>query len=200
MPTLTIEDIPKDLLEKLRRTAAEHGRSLNGEVIALLERSAAAGRFDPEAALSRIKRLHERLGPIPPLTDEVAGAGDQRGPPVTRWMEFRFEENGVDQEKPLIYRWEIFDYPGGTRLACYVGKSKNGSRRPRRDYKRNVNRLLAWLPYRRGKPDQFRAIHRLMAEAVRQEQVLVLTLLQNVLPEENINHVEQALRRMHEAM
>ena len=114
-------------------------------------------------------------------------------------MEFRFEANGVDPKQPLIYRWEIFDH-AGERIACYVGKSRNGAKRPLHDYRRNVRRLLAGQPYRKGKPDEFRAIHRMMAEAVRQDQALVLTLLRNVSPGENINHAEQELRREHGAM
>ena len=62
-------------------------------------------------------------------------------------MEFHFEANGVDPEQPLIYRWEIFDHVG-ERTACYVGKSKNGAKRPLRDYKRNVRRLLQRIAVR----------------------------------------------------
>ena len=118
-------------------------------------------------------------------------------------MEFRFEANGVDSVQPLIYRWEIFDH-AGEPIACYVGKSKNGAKRPLRDYKRNVRRLLAGQPYRKSKPDEFqpdefRAIHRLMAEAVRQDQTIVLTLLRNVSPNESINDAEQELLREHGA-
>ncbi len=114
-------------------------------------------------------------------------------------MEFRFGANGVDPEQPLIYRWEIFDHVG-ERTACYVGKSKNGAKRPLRDYKRNVRRLLAGQPYRKSKPEEFRDIHRLMAEAVRQDRTIVLTLLRNVSPGENINDAEQKLRQEHGAM
>ena len=114
-------------------------------------------------------------------------------------VEFRFEPNGVNPEAALIYRWEIFG-PDSARLVCYVGKSKNGARRPLRDYKRNVLRLLAGQPYRKSKPDEFRAIHRLMANAVQQQQTLVLTLLKNIAPHEDINAEEQRLRREHGGM
>lgn len=114
-------------------------------------------------------------------------------------VEFRFEVNGVDPARPLIYRWLIVD-EAGDRIACYVGKSKNGAKRPMRDYERNVRRLMAGRPYRKGKPDGFREIHRLMAEAVRQKQTIVLTLLRNVPPDEDINVAEQELRREHGAM
>lgn len=72
-------------------------------------------------------------------------------------MEFRFEVNGVDPEQPLIYRWVVGD-EAGDRIAGYVGKSKNGAKRPLRDYERNVRRLMAGRPYRKGKPDGFREI------------------------------------------
>ena len=58
-----------------------------------------------------------------------------------------------------------------------------------------VKTAVAGQPYRKSKPEEFRGIHYLMAEAVRQDQTIVLTLLRNVSPGENINDAEQKLRQ-----
>ncbi|MFH1039161.1 MAG: Arc family DNA-binding protein [PVC group bacterium] len=42
MPALLIKNLPPDLHERLRRCAAEHHRSMNREVIAILEKEIGA--------------------------------------------------------------------------------------------------------------------------------------------------------------
>jgi plasmid stability protein len=69
MPSLTIKGIPAELLEQLRRRAGLHRRSLNSEVLHLLERSIASTRIGPVERLERIHRLQERA-PLPALSDE----------------------------------------------------------------------------------------------------------------------------------
>jgi plasmid stability protein len=70
VPSLTIKGIPEELLDHLRRQAELHRRSLNGEVIHLLERSVASEPEPPAERLQRIRRLQERA-PLPRLTDDV---------------------------------------------------------------------------------------------------------------------------------
>lgn len=70
MASLTIKGVPDSLLEALRKRAEQHRRSLNSEVLQLLESSAAAHRVDPAELLTRIHRLQERA-PVPPLTDAI---------------------------------------------------------------------------------------------------------------------------------
>jgi len=79
-------------------------------------------------------------------------------------LQMRFEEGAsdVDPSRPLIYLWEIVG-SDGTVCCRYVGKASGGAHRPRTQYRRNVNNILQGRPYRKGKPDQFRAIHRRMA-------------------------------------
>lgn len=57
MPSLTIKNIPPDLLEALKERAAEHHRSVNSEVIVLLARSVAARRVDPEESIARVESM-----------------------------------------------------------------------------------------------------------------------------------------------
>jgi plasmid stability protein len=66
--SLTIKGIPDSLLDMLRKRAEQHRRSLNSEVLQLLESSAGAARIDSGEMLARIHRLQERA-PLPPLTD-----------------------------------------------------------------------------------------------------------------------------------
>lgn len=80
MASLSIKGIPEDLLDELRRSAERHRRSLNSEVLHLLECAVGPARFDPEVVLARIHRLQERTG-LPPLTDEILDRAIDTGRP-----------------------------------------------------------------------------------------------------------------------
>jgi len=104
-------------------------------------------------------------------------------------MEFEFIQSYVDQDRPLIYMWEIHD-TSKVLVGRYVGKAKGGAERPLRHYKRNVVRLLDGEPYRKGNPDGYRLIHRALADAVRRDFTISLTFLCNVREGDDINQVE----------
>ena len=108
---------------------------------------------------------------------------------VSLSLQFQFEPGDVDQQSPLIYSWAIFDPEGRVRYR-YVGKSEPGAQRPLNDYARNVSNLLNGLPYRPQKPDKFRIVHKRMADAVEWSWPIVLNLIRNVHPDENILTVE----------
>jgi hypothetical protein len=110
-------------------------------------------------------------------------------------MKVRLEPGDVDPTEALIYRWEITEPQTRRVVYYYVGKAKNGAGRPLSDYKRNVGNLRRDRPYRRGKPEGFRAVHRRLSEAVRSEEEITLRFLCNVRPDENINDVERRWRR-----
>ncbi len=80
---------------------------------------------------------------------------------------------GVDPLRPGLYEWRI------EGLGVYVGQYTRASR-PRPEYGRNVANILNVRPYRKGKPDRFRAIHLTLAEAVRSGRPVNLTFLENV--------------------
>jgi hypothetical protein len=105
-------------------------------------------------------------------------------------MQYAVASEGVDLKSPLIYMWEIRDHRGEV-IGRYVGKAKGGDRRPRRHYKRNVDKLLQGLPYRRGNPDGYRRVHRALADATRAAHNIVVTYVRNVACHENIDTVEQ---------
>jgi len=80
MASLTIKGIPEPLLSRLRRSAEQHRRSLNSEVLYRLERSVESAAVEPEATLARIRKLRER-SPLPPLTDELLDQASAEGRP-----------------------------------------------------------------------------------------------------------------------
>lgn len=82
MTTLTIEGVPEELMERLRRSAERHGRSLSGEVVVWLKQSVPAEEL-PNAAgehlLAEIRR--GRVRPTVPLTDEFLDRAINEGRP-----------------------------------------------------------------------------------------------------------------------
>ena len=94
---------------------------------------------------------------------------------------------GVGCSSPGIYQWTI------DGVGIYIGKYSN-IRRPLKEYQRNVKRLLNGLHYRKGKPDKFRVIHCALAEAVRTNRKITLTILENQ-PREKLHGREKDLIR-----
>ncbi|MDZ4673056.1 MAG: Arc family DNA-binding protein [Gemmatimonadota bacterium] len=67
MPTLTIKGLPDPIYERLKAQANAHRRSLNGEIIACLERAVSATRFDPGNWLAEVRAFRDSLT-LEPLT------------------------------------------------------------------------------------------------------------------------------------
>jgi len=105
-------------------------------------------------------------------------------------MEFVEIEGSVDPTLPLIYLWEILDSNEEVRYQ-YVGKASRGASRRRNHYRRNVNNLLLKNPYRKNRPDNFRPVHRKLAEADQCGHRILLSFICNVTLQENINSVER---------
>ena len=80
MPTLTIKNIPTELYERLKKSANEHRRSVNSEVIFCLERALRGRRVDPEAFLSRVEALQKQIT-LPQLTDDILREAKEEGRP-----------------------------------------------------------------------------------------------------------------------
>jgi plasmid stability protein len=57
MATMTIKNIPDPVYRELKRQAARHHRSLNQEVIALLEAGSVSVPLDPDAFLAQARRV-----------------------------------------------------------------------------------------------------------------------------------------------
>ena len=60
--TITVKNIPPELYERLKQSAVLHHRSINSEVIALIEASIAAKRRKPEDFLASARAIREKTG------------------------------------------------------------------------------------------------------------------------------------------
>ncbi len=81
MPALTIKNIPEQIYRSLKENAKENHRSLNGEVIACLDRAFHTVRTEnPEDFLRRTADLRRRLK-VPKLTERVLRSAKTEGRP-----------------------------------------------------------------------------------------------------------------------
>jgi plasmid stability protein len=60
MPTITVRNIPVELYDRLRRSAEVNRRSINSEIIICLEQALHSGKIDPEAVVTRARKLREK--------------------------------------------------------------------------------------------------------------------------------------------
>ncbi len=81
MPTITLKNIPESLFRQLKKSALEHRRSLNSEVIYRLERSLAARRHDPEEFLAKADQVRERTARYVAVTDKGIKMAREKGRP-----------------------------------------------------------------------------------------------------------------------
>lgn len=61
MTNLTIKNIPDGLYEELKQRAAANRRSINSEIIVIIEEALGGRPFDPDAASRRARILREKL-------------------------------------------------------------------------------------------------------------------------------------------
>ena len=62
MSTVTVKNLPEKLHRQLKARALQHHRSLNSEIIALLEAAAAPQKLDPDVLLARAASLRKQVG------------------------------------------------------------------------------------------------------------------------------------------
>ena len=60
---LSIKNVPEELAERLRERAKRHHRSLQGELLAILEESVTPRRLTLEEAYRRVRKLGLRTEP-----------------------------------------------------------------------------------------------------------------------------------------
>jgi len=56
MPSITVKNIPKHAYEILKQTAATHRRSINSEIIRLIEKATISRQFYPEQHLNAARQ------------------------------------------------------------------------------------------------------------------------------------------------
>jgi plasmid stability protein len=62
MPALTIKNLPQELYEKLKLSAAAHHRSINSELISCLEAMLMPRRVTPNERIIRARALRQGIG------------------------------------------------------------------------------------------------------------------------------------------
>jgi len=77
---LTIKDVPSKLHKRLKARAQNHKRSLNWEVIDILETAVETRPIKVDELLKRIEEVHARIR-IPPLTEEILREAKNSGRP-----------------------------------------------------------------------------------------------------------------------
>jgi plasmid stability protein len=81
MATVTLKNVPEDLLLMLKGEAKQNRRSLNQEALARLEASLVSPRRSGSATVKALRRLHKRLAGLPPLTDAFLNRAKSEGRP-----------------------------------------------------------------------------------------------------------------------
>jgi len=80
MPAITVKNIPSSLYKRLKNSAAKNHRSINSEVIALIDGALSSNTIDPEEYLIGVRKLRESLQ-TPPLTNEFLENAKNEGRP-----------------------------------------------------------------------------------------------------------------------
>ncbi len=81
MATLTLKNVPEELVVQLKEEAKQNRRSLNQEALSRLERSVALRKRSAEETIAALRRLHKRLGSRPILTDALLERARREGRP-----------------------------------------------------------------------------------------------------------------------
>lgn len=79
MATVTIKNIPDELYEQLKIMAKANRRSINNEVIVIIEQAIEHQTPNPNEVLNRVKQLREKLDIY--VTEEEITAAKNEGRP-----------------------------------------------------------------------------------------------------------------------
>ena len=77
MATLTIKNIPDELYEQLKQSAARHRRSVNSEVIVCLEKVLGSSFVDPATLLASIRALRKTVSTVFVNEEDLQAAKDE---------------------------------------------------------------------------------------------------------------------------
>ena len=81
MATLTLKNVPHELVERLKQEAAQNRRSLNQETLVRLERSLGPRPRSSEEMVAMLRRVHAQFADLEPLTDEFLDFAKNDGRP-----------------------------------------------------------------------------------------------------------------------
>ena len=74
MPNITLKNIPSDLYELLKETAAANRRSINSEIITHIEQGVRGRKVNPDTLLARARELRQRTRRHPISNAEIRAA------------------------------------------------------------------------------------------------------------------------------
>lgn len=80
MPAFTVKNIPADLMERLKASAADNGRSVNKEIIVCLERSLKPLRKSVSEEIDAARYIRKRVGPMRVTQKELQEAKNKGRP------------------------------------------------------------------------------------------------------------------------
>jgi plasmid stability protein len=69
MATVTLKNVPEELVRVLKKQAQQNRRSLNQEALSRLELSLGRPQRSGADTVKALRSLHKRLAGLPPLTD-----------------------------------------------------------------------------------------------------------------------------------
>jgi antitoxin FitA len=72
MPTITVKNIPTELYELLKQSAATNRRSINSEIITCIERAVRGRKVNPEILIERARRLRLKTKDHPVTDNDLA--------------------------------------------------------------------------------------------------------------------------------
>ena len=80
MPSITVKNIPDHAYEILKQVATSHHRSINSEIIRLIEKATISKQFYPEQHLVQARRSRGKTKEIL-LTEEILQGAKEEGRP-----------------------------------------------------------------------------------------------------------------------
>jgi len=80
MPAITLKNIPEDLYDQIKKNAKINYRSLNSEILYILNQSLGHKQIDPVILISKIEKLQAKLS-LPKLSDDILFQAKNEGRP-----------------------------------------------------------------------------------------------------------------------
>jgi plasmid stability protein len=71
MVTITVKNIPKEIYERIKVRAVANHRSINGEILSILEQAVSLPPIDVEATLERARKVRELTAKYTVTAEEI---------------------------------------------------------------------------------------------------------------------------------
>ena len=74
MTSITVKNIPEDIYERVKQSAKANRRSINSEIIVIMEEAVSSRAIDPEGFLVRARQLREKTASYTITGDDFSRA------------------------------------------------------------------------------------------------------------------------------